>query len=278
MTLYAYRKAAIKPKKQKLKKDSKYITLASILDNITYTISSKLARVKPISFSIPILFIISGLTILYSQVKPYASHFIETQISDSLNQEIISAIPESYEKIRSAYISDPGSSYFTNILNDKESREEALKYKGTFYLTIDKIDINNAPVRANVDSTKENVYQAALSEGLAHFMGTDLPLPERENHGNILVYGHSAAGDYAYRNPQDVVTSFTRLFKLNIGDEIKVNFEDEENTYVIKRIREVTPENVEVLNTTTPNTLTLMTCSPPGLSSKRLILIATQRH
>ncbi len=275
MALYKYKKAPLKIKEKptKTKKKKRTVTIATVLDRITLKISQKLTHIKPISFIIPFVFILSGFIILYGQMKPYLIHFIQAKFSDKLNQEIISLVPQSYEEIRSSYISDPGSDYFSNILNDNEDSSETQEYTGQFYLTIEEIQINEAPVTANVDSSKESVYQDALGKGLAHFKGSNLP----GGNGNVLIYGHSAAGDYAEKNPDDVVTAFTRLFKLNIGDNIKINFEDKNYKYTIKKIKEINPDDVEVLQNNGGKTLTLMTCSPPGLNSRRLVITAIQQ-
>jgi len=277
MSLYYYKKAPpkiiIKENKLKKIKRTSSLTVAAILDNLYFKISQKISRIKPISFILPFVFIICGLSILYGQAKPYAVHYIQSNFSDKLNQEIIALVPESYEDIRSSYISDPGGAYFLNILESQDQNPEILEFTGKFYITIEKIKIINAPITANVDSSKEEVYQEALSKGLAHLRGTSLPGYQ----GNILIYGHSAAGDYAEKNPGDVVTAFTRLFKLNIGDEITLKFNDNQYTYIVKKIKEVNPDNVDVLNNTGNNNLTLITCSPPGLSSKRLVITAIQQ-
>ena len=275
MALYSYKKAPVKPLKEKKKekpKDTTSKTIAHILDDITYKVSKKLSQIRPISLLLPIVFIISGFSILYGQIKPYALHFLQSQFSDKLDQEIVPLVPETYEEIRSEYITDPGAEYFSDILGATDEIENTKNYEGTFYLTIEKIQINEAPVEANVDSSKEEVYKEALGKGLAHFKGSTLP----GNNGNVLIYGHSAAGDYAEKNPRDVVTAFTRLFKLNIGDEIKIKFEDQEYKYTVKKIKEVTPEEIEVLSNQGGKTLTLLTCSPPGLNSKRLVIKALQ--
>jgi LPXTG-site transpeptidase (sortase) family protein len=267
MSLYYYKKA--KPQNIKgCNKNSTSITVATLLDNIIHKISKKFSQIKPISFIAPLILVACGSAILYRQAKPFVVHFVQSRLLDRLNQEITPLVPESYENIRAAYIYDPGASYFSQIIINKEITQKNLNYEGIFYLTIKK-----APVTANVDSSKENFYQNALSKGLAHFKGTDLP----GGNGNILIYGHSAAGDYAENNPKDPVTAFTRLFKLNIGDEILVEFENSEYLYKIKKIKEVNPEEVDILNNNGIKTLTLMTCSPPGLNSKRLVVTAIQQ-
>lgn len=277
MALYYYKKAPTKPlrplyKPKKEKKPSR--TIADVLDPFFERIARKLAKIKVISVVLPVLFILSGIGILFNQIKPYAVHFLKANLTDQLDQEIVPLIPESYESLREAYITDPGASYFTELLNTEAKDPPNSEYTGTFYLTIEKILIFKAPVTANVDSLRESSYQAALAHGLAHFKGTYLP----GDSGNVFVYGHSAAGDYADRNPSDVVTAFTRLFKLNIGDKIHVTFEEKEYEYVVKKIKEVKPEDTEILHPSGGGkTLTLMTCSPPGLNSRRLIVVAVQQ-
>jgi LPXTG-site transpeptidase (sortase) family protein len=273
MTLYTYKKAP--PKEARKTEPEKEIESTAItIDNIINSLTEKLYAIRPMALIIPFVFVFSGISILTGQIKPYAIHFLQSKFSDKLNQEIIALVPESYEEIRSSYISDPGSAYFTKLLSSKGPDENTLDYEGTFYLTIDKIQINKAPVTANVDSTKEEKYREALGNGLAHFKGTNLPGGD----GNTFIYGHSAAGDYAERNPQDVVTAFTRLFKLNIGDKIYIDFEDKTYEYTIKKIKEINPEDVKILTSNNTKTLTLMTCSPPGLSSKRLVITAVQSN
>ena len=267
MALYYFEKAPSKPKRPVQKNSG---SVANSLDQISRKVQTKLSSIKAVSLLVPMIFIISGFFILFMQIKPYAVHFFQSKISNSLDQQIVSLVPSSYERQRIEYVSDPGANYFSDLLELENISPDVLKYKGEFYLTIEKIKIKDAPITANVDSNNNEVYEKALGKGLAHFKGTDLP----NGNKNILIYGHSAAGDYAERNPQDVVTSFTRLFKLNIGDEIEISFEGENYTYIIKKIKEVNPQDTEIILGDGGKTLTLMTCSPPGLNSRRLVVIA----
>jgi len=274
MALYYYKKAPFKIRTETKKSHKKSPSIATLLDRFYYRVANKLTATKPVSFLIPLVFIISGLGILYGQMKPYAIHYLQSKFSDRLNQEIIPLVPESYQKIRAEYISDPGVRYFSHLLESEKRLEEISNFKGTFYLTIEKIQIYDAPVTANVDSTSEETYKDALSHSLAHFKGTMLPGHE----GNILIYGHSAAGDYADKHPEDLVTAFTRLFKLNIGDKMSIEIQGKKINYVVKKIKEVNPDDIQILNSNTSGKyLTLMTCSPPGLNSNRLIVVAIQQ-
>lgn len=277
MTLYSYRKAPVTTRDEtgnNEKNKPGVLTVATILDNLVEILRKRSSSAKPITLALPFIFIISGLGILYSQIKPYAIHLIQSKITNTLDQEIVPLVPESYEKIRTAYISDPPVQYFSNLLESQTQITRGSEYEGEFYLTIEKIQISDAPVIANVDSLNESSYRSALDKGFAHFKGTRLP---GEN-GNVFIYGHSAAGDYAYKNPQDVITAFSRLFNLNIGDKISIKFEGEEFHYIVKKVKEVSPEETNILhNISNRKTLTLMTCSPPGLNTERLIVIANQQ-
>lgn len=280
MALYKYEKAPIKRRRDPVRKEDKKVedklTVAESIDKVVDKLYSNIRKTKLISVILPFVFIISGLGILYSQTKPMVVHFIQAKFSNKLNQEVIPLIPDSYNEIRAAYITDPGGEYFATLISPKKRSPDILKKTGTFHLSIDKIQINAAPVTINVDSFNEDSYTTALGKGLAHFKGTALP-DKSSNSGNIFIYGHSAAGDYAQKNPQDVVTSFTRLFQLNLGDKIKINYENEEFEYIVKKIKEVAPEEVSVLEGDGgSDTLTLMTCSPPGLDTGRLVVIATK--
>ncbi len=270
MTLYSYKKAPAKkinflePKEKKRE--------SATLGEFSTRVFNKLSSIKPISLLIPVFFIVSGLGILYGQLKPYATHYIKSKFSNRLNQEIVPLVPKRYERIRAAYISDPGAAYFSKLLAQKKVDKIDTRYSGTFYLTIKSIEINHVPVTANVNSFDQNIYKEALGNGLAHFRGTQLP----GKAGNVFVYGHSAAGDYADRNPSDVVTAFTRLFDLNIGDTIEVEFEGKSLKYMVRKIKEVRPEDIDILDQRGEHSLTLMTCSPPGLNSGRLIVVASE--
>lgn len=271
MPLAVYKKATIKEKIIERKERQK--TIWDILDGIYEKVYLKSIKIRPIAFAIPTLLIISGLTIIWGQIKPYLIHFIEAKFSKKFDQGITTLVSEDYNKIRASYITDPGNEYFSQILENKKRDSYYVNFKGIFYLTIEKAEIFNAPVEANVDSTNSKIYQTALGKGLAHFKGTKLP---GEN-GNILIYGHSSAGNYAERNKSDVVVAFTRLFKLSIGDKILINFANKNYNYIVKKIKEVEPYETNIIEDMDGNTLTLLTCSPPGLNKKRLVIIATEQ-
>jgi len=278
MTIYYYKKAPIKIQQQVEEKKTKKTEktgrpLIDIIENEISKIRYKIYQSHPLTLIVPILLIIGGLGLLYRQLKPVADHYIQSKFSNNFDQEIITLVPESYAQLRSEYIQDPGNTYFSSLNYGRNPVEEDLEITGKMYITIESANLHEVPIEINVDSLIENAYQEALSKGVAHFKGSSIP---GISNGNVFVYGHSAAGDYAYKNPKDPVTAFTRLFELTLGDEIIIKRNNVEYKYMVRKIKEIDPDEVEVTFNNSSNTLTLMTCSPAGLNIKRLVIVANE--
>ena len=63
---------------------------------------------------------------------------------------------------------------------------------------------------------------------------------------------------------------------MKIGEKIFIERDGINYSYTIFKVKEVSPTDVSVLGNTVDNVLTLMTCSPPGNNTKRLIVVARQ--
>lgn len=144
--------------------------------------------------------------------------------------------------------------------------------QGTMTITIPKIEAHNIPIQINVDSTNEEVYMPILNTKLAHFRGTALP----GYTGNIFIYGHSINEFWSRFKLNHPSTVFTNLDKLDIGDEIIINYQNKEYKYKVNRARIVSPEDLSSIYSRGSNTVTLMTCWPPGIGSERLIVVAQE--
>lgn len=93
-----------------------------------------------------------------------------------------------------------------------------------------------------------------------HHQGTAMP----GQPGNMVIAGH-----------RDIRGSiFLRLNELQKGDEFKVVTDNGSYRYVITEVKEVAPTEISVLNPTIDPTATLITCTPVGLATRRLILKA----
>jgi sortase A len=100
-----------------------------------------------------------------------------------------------------------------------------------------------------------------LNRGVGRIQGTALP----GQPGNLGIAGHR---DGFFRGLKDVVA----------GDKIEVELPDRTDTYVVRDLRIVLPQDTSVLNPTANSSLTLVTCYPfyfVGDAPKRYIVQAS---
>ena len=136
-----------------------------------------------------------------------------------------------------------------------------------FGIVIPKI-FANAKVIPEVDSQNSDIYQRALTKGVAHAKGTAFP----DENGNTFIFAHSSA-DFFEASRYNAV--FYLLSKLEMGDEIYLFYRGIKYQYRVTEKKNVSSEGASYLEKNTPEKiLTLMTCWPPGTTLKRLIVIA----
>lgn len=158
---------------------------------------------------------------------------------------------------------DPdGFSYFVPTKQfDKLTSQDTTRPK-EFFLTIPKLEIEKA--KAKVDNL--NFYT-----NLSHFPQTALP----GEIGNSFITGHSVLPQF--NDPENYRAIFTKLSDLEIGDDVYVEMGDSTFHYVVQYAKIVDPHDLSVLAPMSPTgrNLTLMTCVPPGTSTKRLVVITS---
>jgi sortase A len=130
-------------------------------------------------------------------------------------------------------------------------------------LSIDKISLNS-PIMWNVED--ESIIEK-LKDGVVHYKNTGLP----GEGGNIFIVGHSS--NYSWVNSQ-YNSVFALLDKLIRGDQIFIYYKSKKYTYEVVDQKVISPKNVEVIDNTNEEILTLMTCWPVGTSLNRLVIQA----
>lgn len=131
----------------------------------------------------------------------------------------------------------------------------------SYTLSIPKLGIKDAAV-----TTIDN----ELDKHLVNYSGTAIP-PEK---GNSVIFGHSTLPQLF--KPSDYKTIFATLHTLKIGDEFSINVRDVIYAYKIHSITIVDPSNTSIFFQDTDDShITLVTCTPPGTTWKRLIIKAT---
>ncbi len=139
-----------------------------------------------------------------------------------------------------------------------------------FGIVIPKIGAN-AKIIPQVDPYNPNIYQVALTKGVAQAKGTAFP----NQTGNMFLFSHSSANLIEATRFNSV---FYLLYKLKNGDEIYIYYNKARIKYVVSDTKIVDPKDISYLNPISKiKQLTLMTCWPAGTDYKRLIVIATQK-
>lgn len=123
-----------------------------------------------------------------------------------------------------------------------------------FNMTIGRLGIREAKVV--VDNND-------LDKGPSLLPGTALPGEK----GNIFISSHSSV---LFNN------NFSRLMNLKVGDKVELKAGETIFSYQVMGIKVVDPGDLSVIDppNSTGRFLSLMTCVPPGLNFKRLVVLA----
>lgn len=140
----------------------------------------------------------------------------------------------------------------------KVKRDQPTPYS-QFLISLPTLDLKEVPVM--VDSND-------LSQGLVHLPGSSLPGEK----GNIFISGHSALPILTIGKK----VPFAKLEDLKVGDEVLLQALGTTFNYKIVLTKVVDPKDLSVINPPDEvgRYLTLMTCVPPGLNTKRLVVLA----
>lgn len=137
-----------------------------------------------------------------------------------------------------------------------------------FSLVIPKINANTRVI-VNVDPFSSQIYQQALTLGVAHASTSDTP----DKSGNVFIFAHSA-GNWYQANQYNAV--FYLLNKLKRDDKIFVYYKNKKYSYSVTEVKTVNSQQTDYLDRDFgKQQLTLMTCWPPGTTLKRLLVTAT---
>lgn len=203
---------------------------------------------------VPLTFLSIGIFLLMQVILPIASFQI-WEIRQNLNSGMLIS-PSSPKESQILGVSVQSKDNFPAFVSNL-TRETKANYKA-FSLTIPKLKIDQAEVE--VDSND-------LSKNLAHLPGSALPGEK----GNMFISGHSALSQlFSLKNPL-----FVKLPDLKKGDEIVVEADGAKFRYEVSSFKVVDPKDTSVISPPEPlgRYISLMTCVPPGLNFKRLVVL-----
>lgn len=210
-----------------------------------------------------VLVLLGGLCVLfYPSVSNWwneraSTHavFSYDETVSGLSDEDISAYIEAADAYN-AELADIGS-YEALVGDPPDGYEDILDITGTGimgYITIEKIDVELPIYHGTNDSV--------LSSGAGHLEGSSLPVGGGSTHCVIS----------AHRGLPSALM-FTRLDELEEGDIFTITVLDQVLTYEVDQISIVLPNEVEYLYIEDGmDYCTLMTCTPYGINTHRLLV------
>lgn len=144
--------------------------------------------------------------------------------------------------------------------NTTQSQTESIfqSKEAFFEVKNEKVEIK-APIVEGID-------EQALQRGLGHHSESVWP----NQKGNMVIAGHSF--DLNADNPYSEV--FGSLRELNVGDEVKITYQNKNYVYKIFNRQVVAPNDTSLLGVSDNWQLTFYTCDPPKTDWRRLVFQA----
>ncbi len=205
---------------------------------------------------------LSGLFMIFLVLQPIISYEITAR---KKFPTLISPIVEGGDKNLKTYLEkNPDLKKANNwFVGDSVNDDNITSEKKFFYnISIPKLKIDKALVSMGGED---------LSKSLIQYPGTAIP----GQVGNSVIFGHSVLP--IFFNPKNYLSIFSTLPRIDIGNEIMVEYDNVNYKFVTESVFEVLPTDIQILEQNSSGSyITLVTCTPPGhpLKPKRLIVRA----
>ncbi len=208
-----------------------------------------------------IIFLIGLSVMLYPSFSNYWNSRVQSQAVASYNNEVQKMSTEDYETMFNQ--AEEYNTLLKNIDSPFQNYEQisgyddVLNISGTGimgYVTIDKIDVE-LPI---YHGTSEGVLQI----GVGHLGGSSLPIGGIGTHTVLSAHRGLPSAEL-----------FSDLDKLEVGDTFQITVLNRVLTYQVDQVRIVLPEDVSELQVDPEKDYaTLMTCTPYGINTHRLLV------
>lgn len=187
-------------------------------------------------------------------ISDYQQSLEQITDEDKLRQ-IEDARQYNQELIGNVVLKDPFDAEALKVMNENYPKLLAVNYSGVMgYIDIPKIDVD-LPIYHGTSTE-------VLTMGVGHLENTSLPVGGLGTHA--VLSGHTGL-------PSAKI--FTDLNKLEINDVFYIKVMDETLEYKINQIKIVEPSNTQdLLIDTNHDYVTLVTCTPYGVNSHRLLV------
>lgn len=208
-----------------------------------------------------VMFIVGLSVLLYPAISNYINQKNASKVigeyNDKLENTSDDRIEDMYAQAQdyNKRLADTASAFYNP--ESVKGYETTLDITGTGimgYIDIDRIGVE-LPIYHTVD-------ESVLGTGAGHLEGTSLPVGGESTH--CVLSGHRGLPS---------AKLFTDLDELEVGDEFTITVLNKKLTYRIDQIKTVKPSETEDLQIESgKDYCTLMTCTPYGINSHRLLL------
>lgn len=220
-------------------------------------------RKRTVSTILLVLVFLVGLSLLlYPTVSDYWNSLHQSRAITGYVEQVANLNDELYDQLleeaRAYNETLVGKADRFNLSDEElEEYEQLLSVEGTEvigYIQIDKIDCT-LPIYHGTSS-------AVLQVGVGHLEGSSLPVGGESTH--TVISGHRGLSS---------ARLFTDLDQLEVGDTFVITVLDETLTYEVDQIRIVEPTDYsELAIVEGEDYCTLMTCTPYGINTHRLLV------
>lgn len=200
---------------------------------------------------ISLVFLSIGIFILIQVIAPIVA-FEVWMIGQRMNNQLLVSPKKTDKQVLGVSIQNKNN--FPAFISTQ--KRDSLPYS-EFQMTVPRLNIKN-----------ETVYVESndLSQGLIQLPGSALPGEK----GNVFISGHSAISRLFNKN-----AIFARLSEMKKGDKITVEAAGAAFVYEVSEIKIVDSADLSVIlpPESVGRYISLMTCVPPGLNLKRLVIL-----
>lgn len=221
---------------------------------------------------IPLLLVLLGIIVMcYPVVGTYYKNMQQTQVADAYRKSVTSH-PEDYSAMldearrynqekTGGPILDP---WLARVSKDNRPYQDYLEQLNPTGNPAEPIAALAIPSIESVLPVYHGTDAEILDHGVGHLYGSALPVGGEGTHS--VLTGHSGLTN---------ATLFDHLNKVQVGDKVYITVFGEELAYEVDSIDVVLPTEISTLQPEAGNDLlTLITCTPYGINSHRLLVRA----
>ncbi len=221
----------------------------------------------------------------YSELRTSVIMDLETMAEDEINKNKIKITKPKRQVVKRANDLKTAPKKLSKVKTQKVTfRKKELKPRNQAKKALEKMSVFPSDNRLVIPRIGKNVplikvpshrnwkqLESGIQKGLQNGVVVHPVSHDPGNFGNFFLTGHSSYYAWDKGRFKDV---FALLHEVNAGDTVDIYWEGKKYSYKMKEKKVVSPTAVEILKQPKDEKqITLMTCTPIGTNTNRLILV-----